>query len=860
MFDYLIDHAYKNVWCTPEQDNQAILAPARLTSNGGAIGSFKVMWRMIPLPDTYSHWHVYQIGQLHPLIIGLFPKTNEWTTFTESCNKQKMICDVYTNNGINLPRFDTFFKFNEDRNLLIAVRLNSMIPMDFDNDKIYMRVYTNQYFDTYRSDPINDIIYVEGSVPVSLNDILNIQSSFIYYNNKPIGQTYVFVNGYLVSDVSLATVKIGDYVEFIYDSSIYKVVDFKYFDLKEFNSTRDGVRKYLLNYAGGDNGVIDFQDDIDVFLSYRLPNGTQQGVYYNKNSPTAMRNLTHRDYSLSVEFFNQNYIPQLQKANIPSVLDMNKLYVRIHIRKSGWNRPLVFEHNRIHELYKMKPMDIQNALLGLDSTVFNWRADTLENSEYSKIMGAFSNNISNTMVQNAYGYNAISKLIADTPTRTYSYSGFKAIDLPYGFLAGGTAYEYSNDGTLLGWHVFKPGERYICTNITCGLVELITGTGSNILDEHYGFSSIPLNDSMDYRIYACNLISGTPDNKFIDITDDTRKHSVIGNRITWNNIDPTIYPMVRSDARFLAYDTTITMIRGELRLTLSHLQRRGTTTSNWVMQVPMGELDLFLNNRSLIRGLDYIIQFPEIVILNKEYLIDPDTTEQNIHVRFTGFCSKELALTPENDSGFIEHGLFSNNNRFDLRDDKVLRIILDGKLKTRDDVIFSEFHSGISVTNPINGRPYQVKDIVVPLRGLTNDNTYTLREKSLAVDKVVSDYLTKKIPQPPRLSPSSITERYQLYSPFINRILYDLVDDRLVIENKTYQVQEIITLCKPYEELLKFDPTQESNKLNSNYVIVHPHSLFHTIDLPLHKYRFLQTVVNKYTKDVVSLSPFVRIS
>jgi hypothetical protein len=48
------------------------------------------------------------------------------------------------------------------------------------------------------------------------------------------------------------------------------------------------------------------------------------------------------------------------------------------------------------------------------------------------------------------------------------------------------------------------------------------------------------------------------------------------------------------------------------------------------------------------------------------------------------------------------HGVLSNNNKYDIRDDKVLRITVDGKLKTRADMIFSEFHSGISVIDPFS--------------------------------------------------------------------------------------------------------------------------------------------------------------
>ena len=73
-FDFIVDHAVKNVWCTPRQDSQVIIKPARLTANHGAFRYFKLMWRLIELPDSTSRWHVYQIGGTHPMAFDLFVK------------------------------------------------------------------------------------------------------------------------------------------------------------------------------------------------------------------------------------------------------------------------------------------------------------------------------------------------------------------------------------------------------------------------------------------------------------------------------------------------------------------------------------------------------------------------------------------------------------------------------------------------------------------------------------------------------------------------------------------------------------------------------------------------------------------
>ena len=73
VYDYLRDHALKNVWCTPDQDTQVILKLAKITGPGGVKVKAKVLWRDVYLPDTTNVWNIYQIGQAHPLIFGLFP-------------------------------------------------------------------------------------------------------------------------------------------------------------------------------------------------------------------------------------------------------------------------------------------------------------------------------------------------------------------------------------------------------------------------------------------------------------------------------------------------------------------------------------------------------------------------------------------------------------------------------------------------------------------------------------------------------------------------------------------------------------------------------------------------------------------
>jgi hypothetical protein len=857
--DYLVKYAMDNAWCSPEQDTQYIIKPAKISRDGGVRKETKVLARYVDLPDATSFWNMYQIGGIHPLILGLFPATDQWTTLAYTSNLFKMVVDIYTDDGIQLPRFQTYYKYNEDKNLILAVKRNDKIPFDFNKGEVFLRVYTNYYFKSLQANQAQDIIDVRGGVFTSIPDILAFQTTFDNYKNLP-GYVYGFVNGFKVDTIDLNSVKIGDVAEFVYDSSIYKIVDFKVDNLNDFHSTLDKKKKFLLHYSGADNGTIDYQDDVDVFILQPLGGTRHKGLYYHKNSKDALRSITHRDYTVCAGYIDR-YGSKLQATGVsPNPVKMGELYVRLHIRKSGSHRPLVFENNRIHELYKLQEVDILRAFLGIDSNVSNWRADVLEESAYSQLLGMPIGKLNNDLVRDAFGYNATSKIIGDTPSAVYDFTAKKTADVPYGLQTGCTAYEYDQNGHLLGWYIHDVGDKYFCTNSNAKNVEFISGRGGDYLDEYYNSRNMSVEDKNDFRVYECKITNGVADNVFVDVTGNPAKYKYENGRVVW--LEPSIssYSLVRTNARFLALDTLVMGQNGQLNLSITHLQKRGPNWSTWVMHVPMGELDIFLNDRPLVRDVDYVFKFPEIYINNKEYLVNPDTTMQKVHIRFTGFCTKDLKVRVEDDRGFVDYGMLSNNNKFDLRDDKVLRIVVDGSLKTRADLTFYETHSGVSVINALNGKPYSIRDIVVPTRGLVNGDTYNYRDSSQAIDKVVSDYMTLKIPQPSPPGPTAVQSRYAVFSPFSNKIIYDISRGNLVIADKVYSDQEVLKTLKTYEYLLKFDPTQEEQAVDDRYVIVHPHNLGLVVPLTVTQYRFVEKAVKLYLKSLVTLSPFVTMN
>uniref|UniRef100_A0AAU7PF08 Virion structural protein n=1 Tax=Burkholderia phage vB_BgluM-SURPRISE13 TaxID=3159457 RepID=A0AAU7PF08_9VIRU len=861
--DYLVDYALKNIWCSPRQDKQFRSRPKRLSQYGGEYVKMELDWLQIYLPDNTHYWHVYQVGQIHPDYFGLPPVQNQWISFLDACNQMGMVVEAYTEKGVMLPKFETYFMVTKAKNLIIATKKeDTLLNVDYNTEDIFFRTYTNAYWQSERSNGNTEMIVAQGMSPLMMNDILNMQTKFMQYRAKP-GYAYAIINGYWSEEISPLTCKVGDLVEWIYDSSVTKTVEYDVNNLPSFDSTMDSERKYLLHYSDPMTRI-EYQDDVDLFLIQRpAAPAKANGVYHHKNTAAALRMVTHKDYSMSVALINSFVDAK------PGWTDPQQCKVLALIRESGYDRPLVYEKNRIHELYKLHESDFLPAMIGDNATVANWQAAILEAADYTKIM-RLSNSTQNgqvndqvitrDMVQSALGYNAVSKVLGDTPLKVVTVDGVKMVNLPQGMYENATCYEYDQDGLLLGWYLHDVGDQYVVQNQTCTLVEAIYGHTSQQLDEVYDTQVQTLDPTLNYRMYVCDKIGGVAQNNWKDVTG-SGQYSVVNNQLTWIINMNNFSTLVRSDKNSLGYMITEKFPDGVISFDLIQVVTKNGQTGSQAMVVPAGELDIIMNARSLTEGLDYFVQFPKVVICNKKYLVDPANQEQQIAVRFSGFCKSDLTRQLPEDNGFLKYDLLSRNSIYNLRDDRVLRIIVDGRLRFRDDLLFSENDALVAVPDGNNGEPYSVRDMIVPMRSLTDGDTYSWRDDARAIDKAVSDYLSAKLPEPVPSGPDVIPDLYHVFTPFLCKIMYDCLAGTIDINQLKvqYDANLVKQICAPYEWLLAFDPSQTATAVDPNYVIVDPHFLENVIDIDIYYYQFLQWVITVYMKGKVVLNHFLRL-
>jgi hypothetical protein len=473
-------------------------------------------------------------------------------------------------------------------------------------------------------------------------------------------------------------------------------------------------------------------------------------------------------------------------------------------------------------------------------------------------MRANHNEITPKLVQDGYGYNAISKIVADTPQRVKDLGGYRGVELPVGLRNHSTIFEYDGGGKLISFYLHSFGEEYLVKNPECEIVEGLVGAGSERLSTTYGERQTAFDTHHNYRMYTCPIIDEVPSYEWTDVTGDHTLYEIINGEVVWMVDAASVYTAVKDDINFLAYRKRLATVGGIYRFSVTAREQRGDSYDVLPLTIPVGCLNIWMNGHALIENLDYYVQWPEVVIVNKQYLID-NVDEQDFIIRGTGFCQPDMSREAPNEAGFVKHGLLSRNRRYNVRDDKVMRFIVGGTIHLKDELRFSESDSGLRMDGIPNGTPYVIDDVVVPLRDLVVDDTYSLRDKSLEVDQDVEDYLTLRYPEPVITDPNVIPQRYRVFSPFTSKIHHDLLEGILYPPGITgqYSDAKIKEWLKDYEFLLPYDPVK--NGVNERYVSVHPVDVNYETELDVYQYTFLDRAIRLYLNDKVDITRFITI-
>ena len=940
MASLLTQFAIRDIWCDPRQDRQTVIRLARVTKNGGAFKSASIVRQQVRLPNAdvstdKATYHVYQIGQLPPHFFNMLTipedtrysqnitaqtdgqttspvpsveksfvliKDGEWHRVTQLCAANRTIIDIYVENGTKLPRHECWLMRMPNKNFILAVRvfatydLGSKLKTDpisgvtnrilrtLDNETLYIRFYSNALFNVedWRMSTVDPVFPIRTlAMPINNQSDWNVFSQSCQQIENHFGyegQGIYQVDGYITNrPIGFETAFIGKTLSFVWDASIRSTAYMKLSELPIFVSELDtGKTKYLI-VRNDQQMMIDYFDDIDLYLIRRYAPGLFKGVFIGRVKDKPVRQLTHNSYSI-----RKSIIDQLIDSDL--IFSEGDLELVVVTRRGGRYRSPVHQHTRIEDLNRLTYHQIVEAMVSPNNTtVPEWKATYLEKDAYAKLMGVEFSNITDPLIEDAYGYNAATRLIADPLDKVFESVNDIFAKAPISacipdnpsVVAKRVVFCYDDEGRYVGHFNNSGNESLIAIPDVLKPVTKLTeifGLKSDTNDNSIVFNSNvsdPLLKHWGFRCYICPLIGGIPNEEWEDVTGGNLYQYLPNGDASLNTTLPTVswdwsalseyglFPCVRIGGYMQC--VTLPQIAIDRNSYAGYISFTIQSSLDWIngtvvktQTLSTGTIDVFMDGEVLHQGLDFYVKWPKVVIVKK-----PKTDVMNTQIiyRTYGFCDKTTMqpIAPR-ELGFVKGKILSVNGNYDVRNDRNIRIVVSDGIYTREDVAFAE-----NATDPkyaLDGKPYSISDYVLQVEPFSTKVTNEYRDRSVDLDNRVADYLETRLGTWHPTRPIVEIDQWQLVSPFCSAIIHAIRNGDLVI-NGQYTTSQIDNLLLNYKWLLAFDPCV--NGIDSNYVYVNAHQFDEPIELQSDEYSFVENVISIYLNGLPDLTPSVTI-
>lgn len=840
--------AIDNIYCAPGQDRQFSFHMVRVNKpNFPAKRQILLYNTPKQLPNSTSLFHVFVLGNIPPQLLNLLTQQQHWFKDTwirasEDMVARDYILKVYNDDGVMFPRQHIYYSYIDQNSLVVALEVLPSIRAIFPVETFkYLHVYSNAFFS--KPDYANggnhvgiDYLYTQVA---NNQEKVNLQNAVAAFKSNG-GDVFIYVNGYWTDHINL-NIPDTSYVEIVYDQSVQAVEHHLIASLRTFDSIKDDKLKYLI-YRDSHPPYIRYQDDAEVYVTTST-GLVKKGLFLYKHQPDVMRNVTDKDYSLTSSYVNTT--AQALSSNFGGSL-ADKV-VTIYIRKSGRDMPLLYSSLKLHELYKL-PADIQKDVMSSNSySTTSLRAETLENSKYFRLASSRSmTDITGQLAADVVGYNGVTHYLADTPVvRTASAN----LDVAELYQMNSLAFEYDTNGLYTGGMFPTAGPLYTCSGPGVKYVDFMYGYVPNTFGQLYeGTVTVPmLHPDDDYAVLAAYHSGNNRESAWEVLTNTPAAVKVGG------SLQLTIPASQKVKIIYLnqlnIYDLQLSTENGLLYFPLTVTEDRGTGSANHVLDVPPQSLRVYLNKRRLTQGLDFFVDFPYICITSKKYL-RTDTQIQDIHIRMSGYTLDPTKINALEVRGFVNNGALTRNKRYDIRDDRVFSVYVDGQMKNRSEVIFSETDNTVRLSHPLNGLPYVLDEGMIPVKKFTGVPTEMIFAANQAANAEISSLFNLVFPEPAIEEFNAISGAHRVYSPVVSKLIVDILSG--VIPSSVYTTPYDDgtihgLLSDRYKALLKVDPIK--HQMPDVLVEIHPHPWAGTVDLTLYQYRFISNFIRVLTSN-----------
>lgn len=895
-------HALNHAWVEPIQDTQYRIQPSRSSPNLGVHRIGQVYWRDIVTPTaadqtSKASYHLYPLGQIDPSVMSLAMEHERWYRTDTLRREQGVVIDVTLVNGACIPAHLCFLTHSDEGYFILAVQRSKLdygdckiinvydeeevIKVSPDNTELSVRFYHNAttHSQQWRHDNPNKYILDSTSELITNATAFTrfksrADSLIRNYNGKGMG--VFFLDGFVIDTPTTYHPKmLGKELRIEFDSTIREKVFFKAKALNAYRSKVDPAYDKLLLVGPNQKTLgVDYHDDIDFYLVQREAGLGYKGVRLDRMHLNAVRQVTHSAWGIRVDIIND-----ILRAH-DFISGINDIEILTVIRHGGMRLKLTHSANRIADLLALPYAQQLSAMAERESNLAIWRASSLENSDYMKLLSSNMENVTDNLVEKAYGYYAITKAVMKSfykvnkgiirldPGFCVPFS--ERIPMASTYNAERCVFWFNREGKLLGYHTddtirpwIEVPSEYRATasyaEVFLGRLEADNGYVGNhrdqvvVTDQHWGYYG--------HRNYCCGIVNGVLDNRWYDVTGSAYVKDIPASgknppRVEWNYSllsQANLYPMTRfaNTVVVQTFNRHIGNIVGPIQILLSEFSDNFTNS----LGVAPGHVDVFMDGQPLIADLDYHYLFGgEIYIVKK-----PDRVNTVITVRHYGLCNPE---TNEpffsTDIGFVKNGKLSANNRYDPRDDRDYRLLIGGKLVSSDNIQFDE--KGGKVVVGYEGHPYCIEDYHPTIEHFTTLKTIPNLMACRKVDTDVSTFLTPRLPTTLDGREHISGTRWKLFSPVMANVIQIMLSgglaDSLLLEWEQIgsTAENIETICRRFSE---FDPILY--RRDDDYVQVDPYPFNTALTVSAKQYQFLQQVNILMLKNELNLSPFITV-
>lgn len=850
IYKHLHDYAVSNVWCSPRVDKPWHIKPVRLTNFWGTKGKTKLSWSTVPNPDQESRWHIYMFGYVSTPLLGFASKLNTWKKVSEICTDDSIQINLHLPDGRELPRFQTYMLRHTDGNILLAVKFDDGIPV-MDKEELFLSFYNNQYHDKPWRDTSYPDVECYGVKIVDNTQVVDFIN--YYYDRKDRGgHITIHKNCVQVDDVKVGELESGDLIEMFYDNSVFEELEFDLDALDTFVSEKDSCRKYLLHFPKNTDSVINFKDDISINIC-QYDGGRWKGVRYHQTLPSAVRMVTHNDVSLPTD-----RIDAFLDAN--NFTSRNNIKLQVLIRRDGYNRELVHDVNKIHELYKLSDENILHCMLSPATPIVEWSASNLENSMYTSIMETYDPTFNLSDISKALGYSSLIELLEPTTLLPRDELGLNVFDLPLALQEKSIVMTYKNDGTFNKVYNLTSETDIKEIDQTIDRATAEYGEISSLLDDHYNSKIVPV----DNNGYVCAKrdVSVRPEDyvlvhgpwmKAVEGEDYILYEGNVVWQVDYNHWET----ITRLDTKSLYINKELTWEKDTSRVLKFRLESVVDYNGGTIAKecpFPMDRLRIWLNGNFLYENLDFTIQFPWVYIVSKEHIISDADTQQMFAI-YDGIIDADVKPAGQGEYKWIQHGLVSLDGIYDIWDDSTFNMFAGGKLLTPDEYDLAE-RSNSSSMSVRNGTPYLVEYSKSMLTETGIERVGELKSYSENLNEKISLYLTGKLPEVDIPGVPDIDRWYVVYSPFMSKILYELNTGGINLNGRVTD-KLLDTITEPFSDYLASDPCVRG--IDERYLFIHPTSAFTTTEVTLNEYEVLERINKRYLSNKVDLTYFLAI-